>query len=138
MDNNSDSAIKLLEMLATCNTKFINHASFLRKQNEVKEVTTRFECRRYGTETLIEGYIDAELKNGKAVCWYLEVKWDTSHNWIIDTRILINGAVGQDTAHKFLDRITNNFSKYLENLKEATEELIAFDGIKLASKESNE
>lgn len=136
MDNTSDSAIKLLEMLATCNTKFINHASFLEKQHEVKVVTTRFECRKFGTETLIEGYVDAELINGKAVCWYLEVKWDASQNWFIDTRILINGTGGQDTAHKFLDRTTDNFQDFLENLMKATEELIAFEGLKLANIDS--
>jgi hypothetical protein len=137
MDSNSENVIRLLEMLAACNTKFIHHASLLEKQPEVKEATTRFECRRCGMETLIEGYVDAELQSGKAVCWYLEVRWDANHTWLIDTRILINHAGGQDTGHKFPDRMTSEFNEFLNNLQEATEELISFDGVNLASIESS-
>jgi hypothetical protein len=130
MDIESENAIRLLEVLGDSNEKLAKLAHRLRANNEVLSVLRSLECYKSKAGSLIEGYVDVELRNGKAVCWYLEVSWD-SDNWTIDARILINDERGQETAHKFTDRITNKFNEFLTNLAESIAELTNFEALQL-------
>ena len=130
MDTDIRTAIELLEALASSNEKLTKLAQLVRGQHEVIRVVNSLECRKYLTGSMLEGYVDAELRNGKALCWYLEVRWSDA-SWIIDTQILINDSEGQVTAHQFENRTAYTLQEFLKLFDEAVEELTQFDGLRL-------
>jgi hypothetical protein len=132
MDTDDKKAIEMLEALASSNAKLINLAQLLQGCHEVVGVVNSLECRKYQTGSMLEGYVDVELRNGNALCWNLEVSW-SDECWMIDTRILINDSEGQVTAHKFNDRTAYTMKEFLELLGEAVEELTQYDGLKLGN-----
>jgi hypothetical protein len=134
MDTDSKRAIEFLEAIASSNAKLTNLAQLLQGSHEVIRVVNSLECRKYQTGSMLEGFVDVELRNGNALCWNLEVSWN-DESWKIDTRILINDPKGQITAHKFNDRTTNTMKEFLELLGEAVEELTQYDGLKLGNTE---
>jgi hypothetical protein len=134
MDTDSKKAIELLEAIASSNVKLINLAQLLQDRHEVIRVVNSLECRKYQTGSMLEGYVDVELRNGNALCWNLEISW-SDESWTIDTRILINDSEGQVTAHKFNDRTAYTMKEFLELLDEAVEELTQYDGLKLGNTE---
>jgi hypothetical protein len=130
MDIQSKEAIELLEVLAATNTKINDLAQHLRTHPDVLRVLHALECREFLTGSTVEGYVDVELRNGKSVCWFMEVGW-SNDAWIIDTRILVNDACGQETAHHFPERIIDKCNVFLEQLIESIDELTKFDGLAL-------
>jgi hypothetical protein len=132
MDTDDKIAIEILEALASSNAKLINLAQHLQGRDEVVRVVSSLECRKYQTGSMLEGYVDVELRNGNALCWNLEVSW-SDDSWVIDTRILINNSEGQVTAHKFNDRTAYTMKEFLELLGEAVEELTQYDDLKLGN-----
>jgi hypothetical protein len=131
MDNDSKLAIILLEALASFNSSLIDLAQSLQLKPEVIQVRNNLECRKYRTGTLIEGYVDAELRNDKSLCWWIDIRWNGE--WIIDARILLNDSEGQETIYKFQDRSTPNFDKFLTNLNDITQELVQFNAFGLSA-----
>lgn len=130
MDSASRRAVELLETLATCKVRLVDLAQKLRRRSEVVEVLDRLECWRHPVGSLIEGYVDVELKNGHALCWYLEVRWD-DEKWTIETRILGNVTESQEVLHEFPDRTAMGFDEFLKSLLDATEELVQYDALGL-------
>jgi hypothetical protein len=134
MDTDSQRAIEILEAIASSNAKLTNLAQLLQGSHEVIRVVNSLECRKYQTGSMLEGFVDVELRNGNALCWNLEISWN-DESWKIDTRILINDPKGQITVHKFNDRTANTMKEFLELLGEAVEELTQYDGLKLGNTE---
>jgi hypothetical protein len=115
MDNESKYAVKILEALATCNSIFTELAAKVRNQANVTRVIHNLECRQYQSEFCIEGYVDAELHDGNAVAWYLEVRWN-DEVWVIESRILVNDPQGQYTLKQFPDKIIKTLDEFAEEI----------------------
>lgn len=130
MDIESKQAVRLLESFADCGIEFLKLAQKMQPHPDVVRVSHDFECKKYQSGSLIEGYVDLELKNGKSLCWWLEVSW-SPENWLIDSRIMINDSEGQVTAHKFEDKTPTSFNDFLVQLAETMQELVHFDAFGL-------
>lgn len=123
MDVESMQVAKLLMAIAETNEKFIALSQDLRSRPEIIRVLHSLECRKYGTGVGLEGYVDAELKNGKAICWWLEVHWN-EEKWLIESRILVNSDQGQDTIKEFPEKVSGTLDEFIAHLELATNELI--------------
>lgn len=128
MDAESKQAANLLEIIADSNEKLITLSQGLRSKTEVIRVLHSLECRRYSTGTVLQGYVDAEIQNGKAICWWLEVHWGEG-KWVIESRVLVNSDQGQETAKEFPDRVSETFSEFIVQLGQVTSELVSSVGI---------
>jgi len=137
MDTQSQYATKLLKVMATNHRRFDDFARQLRSRSEVSSVVSSLHPQQYSVESMLECYVDAELVNGKAICWWLEVTWDNT-TWHIETRVLVNDEQGQYTIKEFPDRATETFDGFLEQFTQATVELLANEeAINLASRHNN-
>ena len=87
MDIESIHAIKMLKAMAYCNSRFSALAREIRGRDEVITVSQRLECLIDQGVTFIEGYVDAELDSGKAIAFFLEIRWD-DYYWFIDSSVL--------------------------------------------------
>ena len=125
MDMQSKQAIDLLEVIADSNEKFIALSQSLRLNPVVTHVLHSLECRKYATGTVLQGYVDAEIQNGKAICWWLEVHWGEG-KWIIESRVSVTDDQGQDTIKEFSDKASETFSEFIIQLRQATTELMSF------------
>ena len=102
----------------------VSLAQQLRSQSEVIKTARSLECWKYQTISAIEGYVDAELYNGKSVAWHLEVQWN-EEEWLIMSQITVNDAHGQDVLRAFPPRVSNTFEACIEQLSQATIELVS-------------
>jgi hypothetical protein len=123
MDIASKNASRLLEALAESKGTLTDFARQLRSQPEVVRVLTNFEPREYQTGFVLEGYVDAELRNGKAMAWWLEARWNESL-WTIESRVLVNDDQGQYTFREFPERTAETLDDCIAQLALATTELI--------------
>jgi hypothetical protein len=128
MDSESRQAVILLDTIADSNEKFIALSQYLRSKPTVIRVLHNLECRKYTTGTMLQGCVDAEVQNGKAICWWLEVHWGTG-KWVIEFRVLVNSNQGQETIKEFPDKISETFSEFIDQLEQATSELV--DSVKI-------
>ena len=130
MDNESRHAVRLFESLADWNFEFTKLAQKFRPHPDVLRVSSNIEHRKYQSGTVIESYVELELKNDKSLCWWLEVRWDDK-NWFIDSRILLNDLEGQNTIHQFDERLVTTLDSFLLQLSEAIQELVRYDALSL-------
>src|SRR5690242_5563104 len=94
MDDASQLAAKLLNALAQCNSKLESLWRAIRTKAAVAGGSHRLEVRQYNGVGTIEGYVDVELKSGKAVCWWMEVSWP-KRSWEISASIRVVDEQGQ-------------------------------------------
>jgi len=127
VDIASIQATRVFQGIARCNAALIDLSEVVRLSPEVTAVVRGLDFRGYQTGTVIEGYVDAELTSGKAICGWLEVRWTEEH-WIIETRVLVNDATGQRTYKEFAERAPQTLDDFLVQLNDATSNLVGFLG----------
>jgi hypothetical protein len=123
MDIPSKVATSLLGTLASCNTPLLKLHESVRKSNGVRSVQQRLEVLEAQRHPSIEGYVDAELENRFAVCWWVEANW-SANGWDVDASIRINDRQGQFVAKEFPRRTGKRLDDFLANLKGAVAELL--------------
>ena len=132
MDDKSKHVGKFLETVAINNKKFIKLAEHLRSQFNVLSVSQNINCQQFESSVVLELSVDAELRNGKAVCWWLELNW-TNKQWVIDTCVLVNHNQGQDKLKDFPNKLPETFEEFIVEFNKSTDELIySFNEINLA------
>lgn len=124
MDTENKQALELLHSMALSNEMLINLSQRLRDRPEVTQVLHSLEARRHQSGAALEGYVDAELKSGKAICWWLDASWN-GECWVIETSILINDEQGQKVLKDFENKTSRTFNDFMAQLKEATSNLVA-------------
>jgi hypothetical protein len=117
IDVNSKQAIGLLEAIATGNEKLISLSETLRSHPAVVRALRGFDCRYYQTGVMVEWYVDAELQNGYAMSWWVDLSW-TETNWVIEAKILINRDQGQEVLKEFSEQFPNTLKDLISQLKE--------------------
>jgi hypothetical protein len=133
MDTDNKQALKLLHSIALSNEMLITLSQSLRARPDVIQVLHSLEARNHQSGAALEGYVDAELANGKAICWWLDASWQGEH-WAIETSILVNDDQGQHKLKDFKDRAPKTLDDFVVQLEEATFELTAaIDSIDLVS-----
>ncbi|MCW3094439.1 MAG: hypothetical protein JWL77_57 [Chthonomonadaceae bacterium] len=72
----------------------------MRKHPSVVGTHSGVELRHYESGPIIEAYVEAELSNGNAVTWWLDVR-PSGKAWSFEARILGNDDRGEITLHVF-------------------------------------
>jgi hypothetical protein len=126
MDRESKQTIKFLEALANSKLELAELTHRLRSRPDVIRDLYSLECFKYRTHVALEGYVDIELRNGKAVAWWLEVNWN-DEQWTIESRVLLNDNQPQsvqEVIREFPDRIAETLNECIEQLSQATADLV--------------
>ena len=125
MDAESERAIRVLECIAACNEELMALSRWLESVPGIKGVTRALEFRAYKSGTMLEAYVEAELAEGKALCWWLDVSWNDQH-WRIEPSVLVNDTQGQRVLRDFLEKTPRTVDDFIDQLKEATSDLAAY------------
>lgn len=75
-------------------------AESLQSNPAVESACWELSLRDYASQSVIEVYVEVELKNGFGVTWWLDVTCQEA-NAVLEARILENNPQGQDTLHAF-------------------------------------
>ena len=73
---------------------------------------------------MVECYLDAELRDGSARSWLLEIGLN-ENVWTIWARLAISSLGGQHTAKEICDETASDLNAFLEILSRAADELLA-------------
>ena len=122
MDSESAISIATFSSLASCSEKALALRNFLHTRAEVLRVINRVEIAWYRSSPIAQVYVDAELKNGKDVCWWLEI-YCGPVKWEVHTSVLLNDQMGQFVAREFPIRESTTFTDFLSSLERAGAEI---------------
>jgi hypothetical protein len=121
MDTSSEQASRLLSALADTHERITDLARELRLHAEVTRVVHGLSPKTYKSGPVIEGYVDAELRSGRSISWWLEITW--GEQWQVSARILENNAQAQETLRSFPDRSARTIDGFISQLGELVNEL---------------
>jgi hypothetical protein len=126
MTESMAGASLLLSALAEHREAMISLAVDLRRRRQVAEVTTGIDIRKYESgEIRVESYVDAELRDGRALCWWLEMSSADPARWTIGASLRENNASGQDVLRDFGELAGNSPAGLASGLDRLTRELAA-------------
>jgi hypothetical protein len=125
MDQASRNAVQLLESLAQCKARLIELAHDLREHPRVVTALHAVECWPYGSGSMLELYLDVELREGQALSWWLEVTWG-SEAWHIESRVSLIDEQGSTTLKNFPDHTATIYEDFLQYLHTAMSDLVAW------------
>lgn len=80
----SSSTLKLLAVLSE---QLVEHAAELRARPEVVHVARGVDVRMYESGPVLELYVDAELRNGRALTWWIDLHPEEA-SLVVSTRVL--------------------------------------------------
>ena len=112
-------ATRIMEALATTNEQFAELCRSMRKRAGTVSAKHEMSVRRYGSETLIEFYVDVELRNGKNLGWWMEIHCG-ERRWIIESSVHLNDEHGEEKVREFPDHMTTSLEEFLSELEEST------------------
>jgi len=121
--------MKALQAFANCSFILGELAINLRKHPQIIRALNALEFRQYQTGSMVEGYVDVELQDGRALCWWIDIQWQET--WKISSRIYLNDSEEQKTVHEFTERLTSDLDTCIYEIDIATHELVRFDALKL-------
>ena len=121
----SESEFVVIPALAQLREQLIAHARSLRKNQAVDAVSDKLDVREYPEGGLqIEAYVDAELKNGEALTWWLEARLNDGV-WTVDGSLTRNSSGLQDLLEQVKPRTCTTPSDLAQALGAVARELIA-------------
>jgi hypothetical protein len=126
MDVESKHTVRFLKTLAHIKQQFVELAQKLRTRPDVTQVLHSLECLKNQMQDMVEGYIDIELNNGKSIALWLEINWD-DEQWVIESCVLLNDNQSQsvqEVMREFPDRIAETLEECIEQLLQATSDLV--------------
>ena len=94
---------RVLEAIAEANERLLALSGQMRSRPEVVKATHMMDFRRFSNlslaedssvSSLAEFFVEAELKNGKVLCWQLEIQW-TKDKLTIESAVLVNDETGR-------------------------------------------
>ena len=107
MNDADTGALILLNTLAAANTAMIEIAAELRKRSGSTKVIRRADVRKYQSGPIFEAYVEVELADGEAYCWWFEITQDNAY-WHIEATIRQTGHNRQEIATQFPTRISKS------------------------------
>lgn len=124
MNTENKLALKLLHGIAVSNEMLISLSQDLRARPEVVRVLHSLEARKHQSGAALEGYVDAELRNGKAICWWMDAYWKEG-KWVIECSVLVNNDEGQHIFKEFPSKSAESLDDFITQLERATSDLVA-------------
>lgn len=117
------AAGRLMDRLADLSERFRDRALILGKNPAVLGVKRAVEVNSYASGPMIECFLDAELRDGSARSWLLEVGWN-GYMWRIGARLAISSPGGQHPAKEICDETASDLNAFLEILSRAADDLL--------------
>lgn len=124
MNTENKQALELLRGIALSNEMLITLSQDLRTMPEVVRVLHSLEARKHPSGAALEGYVDAELRNGKALCWWMDAYWKEKQ-WVIECSIFVQTDEGQQVVKEFPEKTALSIEEFVSRLDEATRELVS-------------
>jgi len=125
-----------LEAIALSHETLIELAVKLTFHPEVTDVLQDVYLRRYECGPTVEGYVDAKLRTGKGIYWWLEVTWD-ENIWLVESSVNVTNLIideGSNYLIRFKDKKAETLDEFIVVLEEATLELVkSADSIDLST-----
>lgn len=123
-ENAQDAAAKrLLGVLADINRLLRDHAVELRRSASATDVQSYLEVVAYRSGPILEGYVDAKLANGEAVCWCLDVRWNQD-SWTIEASLDRKSGDRQETVAELHPVTVASLDDFLSALRRVVGELL--------------
>jgi hypothetical protein len=117
-------AKRLLEALAETNHALREGAIEIRRLRGVAKATSICEVFKYTTDSTLEAYLDAELRDGNEISWLLDVVW-TDADWTIRRILVKSDSSGQETIKELPTKTIEGFDELVEILPRMTVELLS-------------
>ena len=117
-------AKQLLEALAEIDRLLRDHAVRLRRSPVVVKAQACFEVVSYANGPVLQGSVDAELTNGDAVCWCLDVRW-TQESWNLEATLDRKIGDRQETVKELPLESATDFEGFLDLLGRVVRDLLA-------------
>lgn len=125
MNHESDTAKRFLEALAETNRLLRDHSVELRRSPRVmKAQCSPLDAVRFANGPGLEAHVEAVLKEGDVVCWWLYVR-STPNSWSVEASIDCKSPNGQETEKELPTQTVTDFEEFLEILKRVVRELLA-------------
>jgi len=96
MNTGEQAVRKVLKALGEVNRRLRDHAVTIRRKPGVQSTDTRLEVIDYQNGPMIEAYVGAEMKDGTALCWSLDVNW-TDDAFHMEATLERNSRAGAET-----------------------------------------
>lgn len=123
MDND---AFKLFIAIGTCHCRLKEHAQEIRKHSSVTSVTCWLDAYDFDNACRFEDYVDAEISNGEAISWRLEITL-TLDEFIVEADVRKIHAAGYDVVAEVADRTYSTAAECAIGILEVTRQLIVVD-----------
>jgi len=121
-----DNAI-LFKTLAEARERLFDLMRLLWSYDQVKSSLSYCDMRS-GTELLteapvwsFEAYVETDLLNGENICWWLDLRWNSSI-WVVGVNVSVTQG---DVLIQFPDRSSREVLKACEDVKAAVQDLLA-------------
>ena len=119
---NTKEAANFLTAFADTNEVFISLSVSLRLNSELKQVHHGFNLRKYNNKKYgsIEIYVEAEINDDLAYCWWLDVNFG-NNTWEIDASLLKTCDGEQHTQSRLVEINGKDLEDLSEELKKTVE-----------------
>lgn len=117
------TARRLLEVLARIKDLLRNHGIVIRRQKNVSRTQDALEVIPYNSGPVIEGYVEAELQDGSAISWLLDVTWN-NEQWKIAARLTRSARDTQETLWELEEQTVSDFEQFTNRLTEVVKQLL--------------
>jgi hypothetical protein len=98
-----------------------NLAARLRSVPQAREVMVSFAPREYRSGLTLEAYVEAEMANGSALLWWLEMR--AEEDFAIEAAIALTDEQGQRTLENLADVRASSLPEALRAFADAAERL---------------
>jgi hypothetical protein len=91
-----DSLRQILDSLGRVNRRLRDAAVKLGRSPKVVGASASLEVMGYENKSCVEGYVEAELKDGNGISWLFDLEWNNG-SWVVRGSLERYSAVGRET-----------------------------------------
>jgi hypothetical protein len=110
----------LLEIIATVMERVTDLQPKLRVLPSVEATRSGLDIRKY-SGAAVEMYVEADLKDTRNICWWLEFSLESDERWHVESRIYESHG---DVLHRFADVAAEDLASLAEAVQEAAQSLV--------------
>ncbi len=122
--NEERTARKVMETMARVTFLLRDHAVIIGRLPSVNKTLTALEFYdSVNGPPILSGYSEAQLKNGGAISWLLDVTW-TDDNWTIESEVVRSVGGEQETIQKLPMIVVRTVDEFPQTLAEAVRHLL--------------
>jgi len=124
----SHQEVMLLRAIAMAHERLNALAEKMRTSRTVTTTRSEVDVRDYDSGLCVEIYLDAEMSNGEALTWWMDLTWN-AHSWVATASLRRTDDSGQTAIRKSTPRPCRNVSEVVEALHALSGELVSWSDI---------